>query len=120
MENHRMLGTPEAAAGGIKGGPGPIGVRPTAAAAKGAGVSGPRAGVGQQRLNPTVLEKPVRPRFSAEYKARMLPEVEVWINPPENRPTVRTLERPRDTKFVPLVSQRHRLVPRAERETCDN
>jgi hypothetical protein len=29
------------------------------------------------------------------------------ISPPENRPTVRTLELPRDSKFVPQVSQSH-------------
>jgi hypothetical protein len=32
---------------------------------------------------------------------------EVWINPPENRPQVRTLELPRDRKFVAQVSQSH-------------
>ena len=32
---------------------------------------------------------------------------EVWINQPENRPTVRTLELPRDTKFVSQLSQSH-------------
>ena len=32
---------------------------------------------------------------------------EVWINPPENRPTVRTIELPRDTKLVPQLSQSH-------------
>jgi len=32
---------------------------------------------------------------------------EVWINPPENRPQVRTLELPRDSKSVPQVSQSH-------------
>jgi len=30
-----------------------------------------------------------------------------WINPPENQPTVRTLELPRDTQFVPQLSQSH-------------
>ena len=35
------------------------------------------------------------------------PAAEVWINPPNNRPTVRTLELPRDTHFVPQLSQSH-------------
>ena len=37
----------------------------------------------------------------------LTPAAEVWINPPENRPTVRTLELPGDTKFVPQLSQSH-------------
>jgi hypothetical protein len=63
MENHRMLGTPEAVVGGTEGGPGPTGVPPTTAAAEGAGGSGPRAVNGQQRPDPAVPEKPVRRRF---------------------------------------------------------
>ena len=35
------------------------------------------------------------------------PAAEVWINPPENRPQVRTLELPRDSKIGPQVSQSH-------------
>ena len=43
-----------------------------------------------------------RPPARIDGKSRHKPTVpaaEVWINPPENRPTVRTLELPRDTKF---------------------
>ena len=35
------------------------------------------------------------------------PAAEVWINPPENRSTIRRLELPRDTEFVPQLSQSH-------------
>ena len=35
------------------------------------------------------------------------PAAEVWINPPENRPTVRTIELSCDSKFVQQVSQSH-------------
>jgi len=37
----------------------------------------------------------------------LTPPEEVWINPPENRPQVRTLQLPRDSKFVSQVSQSH-------------
>jgi putative transposase len=37
----------------------------------------------------------------------LTPAAEVWINPPETRPTVRTRELPRDTQFVPQLSQSH-------------
>ena len=39
-------------------------------------------------------------RFVGGVPQPLAPAAEVWINPPENRPTVRTLELPRDTKFV--------------------
>jgi hypothetical protein len=35
----------------------------------------------------------------------LTPAAEVWINPPENKPQVRTLKLPRDSKFIPQVSQ---------------
>jgi hypothetical protein len=60
-------------------------------------------------------------RFVRRVPRPLTPAAEVWINPPENRPTVRTLELPRDTQFVPQVSQSHRHVllrqrrPRADR-----
>jgi len=76
MENQRMLSTQEAMVGGTEGGPGPTGVPPTTTAAEGAGGSGQRAGNGQQRPDPGVLEKPVRRRFDAEFKARILREAE--------------------------------------------
>ncbi len=82
MENHRMLGTPEAVVGGTDGGPGPTGVPPTTAAAEGAGGSEPRAGSsGQPRPDPAVPEKPVRRRFDAEYKARILREADQPTEP---------------------------------------
>ena len=46
-------------------------------------------------------------RFVQGVPRPLTPAAEVWINPPENRPTVRTLELPRDTKFVPQLSQSH-------------
>ena len=46
-------------------------------------------------------------RFVRGVPRPLTPAAEVWINPPENRPTVRTLELPRDTKFVPQMSQSH-------------
>ena len=78
MENQRMLSTQEAVVGGTEGGPGPTGVPPTTAAAAGAGESGSRAGSanGQERPDPAVPEKPVRRRFNAEYKARILQEAD--------------------------------------------
>ena len=66
MENQRMLSTQEAVA-----------------AAEGAGGSGPRAGSrdGQQRPDPAVREKPLRRRFKAEYKARILREADQCTQP---------------------------------------
>ena len=81
MENQTMLSTQEAVVGGTEGGPGPTGVPPTTAAAEGAGVSGPRAGNGQQRPDPAVPEKPVRRRFDAEFKARILREADQCTQP---------------------------------------
>ncbi len=46
-------------------------------------------------------------RFVQGVPRPLAPAAEVWINPPENRPTVRTLELPRDTTFVPQLSQSH-------------
>ena len=59
MENQTMLSTQEAVVGG----------------------SGPRAGSGngQQRPDPAVREKPVRRRFTAEYKLRILHEADRCI-----------------------------------------
>jgi len=44
-------------------------------------------------------------RFLHGLPSPLAPVDEVWINPPEHRPQVRTLELPRDSKFVPQVSQ---------------
>ena len=81
MENQKMLSTQEAVVGGMEGGPGPTGVPPTTAAAEGAGGRGPRAGNGQQRPDPAVPEKPVRRRFDAEFKARILREADQLTQP---------------------------------------
>ncbi len=51
-------------------------------------------------------------RFVRGVPRPLTPAAEVWINAPKNRPTVRTLELPRDTKFVSQVSQSHCHVPR--------
>jgi|688.fasta_scaffold98447_4 hypothetical protein len=73
MENHRMLGTEGAVVLGTEGEPGPSGVPNTTAAAEAARGSDPRTGAnGQGWPDPAVLEKPVRRRFAAEYKARIL------------------------------------------------
>ena len=42
-------------------------------------------------------------RFVQGVPRPLTPAAEVWINPPENRPTVRTLELPRDTNSVPKL-----------------
>lgn len=46
-------------------------------------------------------------RFVHGTPTPLTPAAEVWINPPENRPQVRTLELPRGSKFVPQVSHNH-------------
>lgn len=73
MENTRMLGMEEAAAGGTKGGRSPTGVPPAA----GTG-GGPPAATdnGRPIPDPAVLEKPERRRFTAEYKCRILHEAD--------------------------------------------
>ena len=74
MEKARMLGTEEAVAGGTEGGRSPTGVPPATAAATGLG--GPVAGNGKPIPDPGVPEKPVRRRFTAEYKLRILGEAD--------------------------------------------
>jgi transposase-like protein len=72
MEKARMLGT-EQVVGGTEGGRSPTGVPPaTAAAALGL----PAAGNGKLIPDPAVSEKPVRRRFTAEYKLRILHEAD--------------------------------------------
>ena len=79
MDKARMLGMEGAVAGGTEGGRSPTGVPPaTAAAAEGAG-----AGNGQPIPDPAVPEKPVRRRFTAEYKLRVLREAERSTGPGE-------------------------------------
>jgi len=82
MEPEKMVRFPEAVVGGTEGGPGPTGVPTTTAAAETAGGSGSRAGGnGRQRPDPAVPEKPVRRRFDAEYKARILREADQLTEP---------------------------------------
>jgi transposase len=75
MEKERMLGTKQGVVGGTKGGRSPTGVPPTtpgAAAAPGA----PAAGNGRPIPDPAVAERPVRRRFTAEYKRGILREAD--------------------------------------------
>ena len=73
MENTRMLGMEEAMAGRTEGGRSPTGVLPATAAA---GSGGLAAGNGKRIPDPAVSEKPVRRRFTAEYKLRILGEAD--------------------------------------------
>jgi transposase-like protein len=72
MEKARMLGVEESVAGGTEGGRSPTGVPPATAAVAGA----PAAGNGRSIPDPAVSEKPVRRRFTAEYKLRILHEAD--------------------------------------------
>ena len=77
MENARMLGTEQVVVGGTKGGRSPTGVPPTTTAAAALGL--PAAGNGKPLPDPAVSEKPVRRRFTAEYKLRILQEADRCI-----------------------------------------
>ena len=46
-------------------------------------------------------------RFVQGLPRPFTPPAEVWINPPENSPQIRTLQLPHDSNFVPQVSQSH-------------
>ena len=74
MEKARMLGTEQVVVGGTEGGRSPTGVPPTTTAAVAQGV--PAAGNGKPIPDPAVSEKPVRRRFTAEYKLRILREAD--------------------------------------------
>jgi transposase len=74
MERARMLGTEQVVVGGTEGGRSPTGVPPTTAAAAALGL--PAAGNGKPIPDPAVSEKPVRRRFTAEYKLRILREAD--------------------------------------------
>ena len=74
MERARMLGMEEVVAGGTEGGRSPTGVPPATAAV--AATGGPTTGNGKLIPDPAVLEKPVRRRFTAEYKLRILQEAD--------------------------------------------
>ena len=74
MEKARMLGTDGTVAGGTEGGRSPTGVPPATAAATGRG--DPIAVNGKSIPDPGVPERPVRRRFTAEYKFRILSEAD--------------------------------------------
>jgi len=74
MEKARMLGTEQVVVGGTEGGRSPTGVPPTAMSAAALGL--PAAGNGKPISDPAVAEKPVRRRFTAEYKLRILCEAD--------------------------------------------
>jgi transposase len=73
MDKARMLGTEEVV-GGTEGGRSPTGVPPTTAAP---GV----LATGNGKPDPAVPEKPVRRRFTAAYKLRVLREVDRCTQP---------------------------------------
>ena len=75
MEKARMLGTQQVVVGGTEGGRSPTGVPPTTTAAA-AALGTPAAGNGKPIPDPAVSEKPVRRRFTAEYKLRILREAD--------------------------------------------
>jgi len=84
MERARMLATEQAVVGGTEGGRSPTGVPPTTAAAAGPGAvvpEGPATGNAKPISDPAVAEKPVRRRFTAEYKARILREADACTQP---------------------------------------
>jgi len=74
MERARMLGTEQVVVGGTEGGRSPTGVPPATAAIAATGI--PATGNGKLIPDPAVLEKPVRRRFTAEYKLRILQEAD--------------------------------------------
>jgi hypothetical protein len=74
MEKARMLGTEQVVVGGTEGGRSPTGVPPTTTAPVAQGI--PAAGNGKPIPDPAVSERPVRRRFTAEYKLRILREAD--------------------------------------------
>ena len=83
MEKARMLGMEEAGAGGTEGGRSPTEVPPAPAAAHGGGgLAAPATGNGKPiPPDPAVPEKPVRRRFTGEYKLRILREADHSTQP---------------------------------------
>ena len=79
MEKARMLGMEEVVAGGTEGGRSPTGVPPTTTPAAVPGA--PAAGNGRPIPDPAVAEKPVRRRFTAEYKLCVLREADRATGP---------------------------------------
>jgi transposase-like protein len=77
-----MAGTELAAVGGTEGGRSPTGVPPTAAADPGVGVWEAAVAADAQPLpDPAVPERPVRRRFTGEYKLRVLREADACSVP---------------------------------------
>jgi len=74
-----MLGVEQVVVGGTERGRSPSAVPPTTAAAVAQG--GPAAGNGEPIPDPAVPEKPVRRRFTAEYKIRVLREADRCTEP---------------------------------------
>lgn len=82
MEKTRWSGIDQGVVGGTEGGRSPTGVPPTTAAA--AGGRRPESlaiGNGPPIPDPAVPEKPVRRRFTAEYKIRILGEADRCTQP---------------------------------------
>lgn len=79
MEKVRMLETEQAVVGGMEGGRSPTGVPPTTAATAVPGAAA--AGNGKPMPDPAVPEKPVRRRFTADYKIRILREADRCTEP---------------------------------------
>ena len=81
MEKTRWSGMDQGVVGGTEGGRSPTGVPPTTPAAA-AGGPEPLASAGGEGVpDPAVSEKPVRRRFTAEYKIRMLREADRCTQP---------------------------------------
>ena len=83
MADARMVAMDQAVVGGTEGGRSPTGVPPTTAAAADPGATTPAretAGTGPMP-DPAVSEKPVRRRFLAEYKLRVLREADACSEP---------------------------------------
>ena len=79
METAGMLETEQAVVGGTEGGRSPTGVPPTTAAAAVPGAAA--AGNAKPMPDPAVPERPVRRRFTADYKIRILREADRCTEP---------------------------------------
>jgi transposase len=75
MGKTRLSGMEETVVGGTEGGRSPTGVPPTTVAAADPGANG------QNIPDPAVPERPVRRRFTAEYKLRVLQEADRSAKP---------------------------------------
>jgi transposase len=81
MEKTRWSGMDQGVVGGTEGGRSPTGVPPTTPAAAAGGAEPPASAGGGGVPDPAVSEKPVRRRFTAEYKIRMLGEADRCTQP---------------------------------------